>query len=202
MLHITTHSGKLTGMHSISTSAIMNRHCAQRQDLRGSICEKCYAKDYLSFRKSLRVNMEDNTRQLTTRLLPPAELPTINDRYFRLEAFGDIANVTQVENYFNICRKNHGTQFALWTKNPAIIAQALRQAHKPVNLIIIYSSPMINRPVNDRIFSVFPFIDKVFTVYDKSHAQAVTINCGGRKCLECRRCYSKRTGKRVNEILK
>lgn len=202
MIHITTHSGKLEGLHSISTSAAMNTYCTTRDKINGSICNKCYAETYLKLRKNLRTRLEANTEELTTRYIPASELPIINDKYFRLESFGDIQNVTQVENYFNIAIKNHGTTFVLWTKNPAIIAQALKQAHKPVNMIIIYSSPMINRPVNDRIFKVYPFIDKVFTVYDKAHAGAVNINCGGRKCLTCLRCYSKRTGARVNELLK
>lgn len=202
MLHITTHSGKLTGMHSISTSAALNPYCTSRDKIEGSICNKCYAETYLKLRKGLRERLEGNTRELTERYIPASELPIINDRYFRLEAFGDVQNVTQVENYFNLACRNHGTQFALWTKNPSIIAQALKQAHKPLNMIIIYSSPMINRPVHDKIFDLYPFIDKVFTVYDKAHAGTVSINCGGRKCLECLRCYSKRTDRHVNELLK
>lgn len=202
MLHITKHSGKLEGMHSISTSMMLNENCRNRQGIDNCICSKCYAETYLKLRANLRTALERNTAELTEKLIPTSELPVINDRYFRFESFGDIQNVTQVENYFNICKRNKGTTFALWTKNPAIIAQALRQAHKPVNLIIIYSAPMINKAVNPKIFDVFPFVDKVFTVYDKAHSTTVNINCGQRKCIDCRRCYRKRTGREVNEILK
>ena len=54
-------------------------------------------------------------------------------------------------------------------------------------MIIVQSSVLLNQettPANE-------YIDKVFTVYDKQHAENVNINCGGRKCAECLRCYTK-----------
>lgn len=60
----------------------------------------------------------------------------------------------------------------------------------PNNLYIIVSSLMLNEPTitNAEDF----YIDAVFTVYDKATIKAknIDINCGGRKCLECRKCYS------------
>lgn len=205
MIHITTHSGKLEGLHSISTSAAMNTYCTTRDKIDGSICNKCYAETYLKLRKNLRTRLEANTKELTERYISASELPIINDKYFRLESFGDIQNVTQVENYFNIAIKNHGTTFALWTKNPLIVRDAIKQSGKPVNLIIIYSSPMVNRPVKlEAIQKVFWFIDKTFTVYEKSYAaeHGIKINCGGRHCIDCLKCYKKRTTGTINELKK
>ena len=205
LVHITTHGGKLEGMHSISTSVRRNPNCAARRNVNGSICEKCYAVTLTGIRKGLDEAISRNTDVLTARLLSMDELPIITDEYFRLEAFGDLINETQAINYLHICRKNTRTRFALWTKNPWIMAAALKTAAKPNNLVIIYSSPMINKAVNVRALKkLYPFIDKTFTVYDKAFAQDhnIAINCGGRHCLSCLRCYTKRTAKAVNELLK
>ena len=202
-VHITTHSGKLEGMHSISTAVKLNPNCRDRRNIKGSICEKCYAATLTDFRSGLNDWLEYNTAQLTQDFIYP--LPIINDKYFRFEAFGDLINDTQVKNYFRICYANSKTRFALWTKNPWIIADVLKHASKPENLIIIYSSPIINKAVNVKALKkLYPFIDKVFTVYRKAYANEnkVTINFGGNHCLSCLRCYSKRTADTVNELLK
>ena len=94
----------------------------------------------------------------------------------------------------------------MWTKNPGLIDKVIKAGReKPKNLIIIYSSPYIDKPVNvDTYIKCYPFIDKVFTVYSKEYIRdhKIDINCGARSCLECGRCYSKRTGKEVREQLK
>lgn len=43
---IATHSGKMSGIPSISTSVLCNRNCAENAAVKGSICEKCYARGY------------------------------------------------------------------------------------------------------------------------------------------------------------
>lgn len=43
-VHFTVnHTGKMTGMASLSTSVIDNPICAARAKVKGSICEKCFA---------------------------------------------------------------------------------------------------------------------------------------------------------------
>lgn len=199
-VHITQHSGKLYLIRSINTSVKLNPYCVARQNIVGSICDKCYADTYATLRPTLREALERNTELLTQHILTDAEIPVLNDRYFRFESFGDLQNETQLTNYFNIARANAKTTFALWTKNPFIVKRTLRTQSKPDNIIIIYSSPMINRKVSDSIFKAYPFIDKVFTVYDKAHATG--INCGKRKCIECKLCYTKNSATHINELLK
>jgi hypothetical protein len=142
---------------------------------------------------------ERNADILTTRVLDKEELPLINACYFRFEAFGDLHNVTQVINYFNICKKNPDVHFALWTKNPGIIKEVANE--KPKNLVILVSSLFLNKPVD---IEKMPWIDKVFTVYDKEtiEREKVKINCGARNCLKCHRCYKKSGAKYINEKLK
>ena len=153
---------------------------------------------------SLENRLADNLRILSGSVLPASVLPAIPVKYFRFEAFGDLAGVNQVINYFNIARKNPETLCALWTKNPKFIQQAIKAGHeKPANLQIVLSSPVINKPLNG---TRYEFIDKIFTVYDKTGARGININCGARSCLGCGRCYrSNPEGARIqyiNELLK
>ena len=202
-IHFTmNHTGKMKGMQSLSTSVIENPICRERAKVKGSICEKCFAAQmFQRYGEGFKDCFKRNTEVLTGTIIPVEDMPILNAAYFRLESFGDLQNETQVINYFNLAKANERTVFALWTKNPVFIDRVIKAGHrKPKNMIIILSSCFINKedPIK------YDFIDKVFTVYDKQFIREhdVNITCGARNCLTCRRCYSKRTGKRVREQLK
>ena len=201
-LHFTTqHSGKMAGMVSISTSVTTNERCAKNAQIKGSICEKCFAAKQMKVFPTMEKPMIENQRILTSDVLPLEKLPTINNLYFRFEAFGDLNNATQVKNYFNICYKNPRVKFALWTKNPDYIAQAIADGYeKPNNLNIVLSSLFINKERKN----LFPFVDKVFTVYDSNFIEEnnIDINCGARNCFSCGLCYEKNGVSVINEKLK
>lgn len=201
-LHFTTkHSGKMSGMVSISTSVTTNARCAKNAQIKGSICEKCFAAKQMKVFPSMEKPMIENQRILTSEILPMEKLPTINNLYFRFEAFGDLNNAIQVTNYFNICKKNPRVKFALWTKNPDFIASAIKAGHeKPNNLNIVLSSLFVNKERNN----AFPFVDKVFTVYDPQYIEEnnVKINCGSKNCFSCGLCYEKNNVAIINERLK
>ena len=201
-LHFTTnHNGKMAGMISISTSVTTNERCAKNAKIKGSICEKCFAAKQMKVFPSMENPLVQNQRILTSEILPFEKLPTINALYFRFEAFGDLNNATQVINYFNICKKNPGVNFALWTKNPDYIAAAIKLGHeKPDNLNIILSSLFINKVRN----TSYKFVDKIFTVYDAQYIAEnnIEINCGARSCFSCGKCYNKNGIRIINEKLK
>jgi hypothetical protein len=145
--------------------------------------------------------MVENQRILTSSVLPMELLPTINNLYFRFEAFGDLNNDVQVMNYFNLCYKNPKTKFALWTKNPDFIQSAIVKGYdKPENLNIVLSSLFINKERKTQ----YPFVDKIFTVYDPQYIEEnnVSINCGSRNCFDCGLCYEKNNVTIINEKLK
>lgn len=208
---ISIHSGKMEGIPSISTSVRLNPNCMRHQACGGSICEHCYANAYTGFRKSLREKLEFNTIFYTTLELEKRDIPLINSKYFRFESFGDLINTLQVKNYFTIARANPDTYFVLWTKNPDIIEKALRKYEMkvPSNFRIIVSELYINQSVSiqyfNRLKKLYPFINKLFSVYSPEYIEnhKISINCGGKKCLDCMRCYTKsdRT-KLINEKLK
>ena len=145
------HTGKMAGMYSISTACTLNEYCLKRSKNPDSICANCFAQTMFKnpwYKWTLK-RCEHNTKVLTESVLDADDLPLINALAFRFESFGDIQNTIQVINYFNICNLNPRVTFALWTKNPFIIANTIREGHdKPENLIIIYSSPIKNKPVS------------------------------------------------------
>ena len=202
------HTGKMSGVISISTSVALNARCQARAKDQESICHYCFAAAMLDYYSELGNKLARNTELLTARELDPAEIPVINAEKWpllRFESFGDLNNIVQVYNYFLIAAVNHKCKAALWTKNPDIVAAALDHygIEKPKNLVIIYSSPKVNEPA-DGVRERYPFIDKMFTVYDPEYIDAhqVKINCGARDCRTCGRCYTRRTGSDVREKLK
>lgn len=203
-IHFTTKmNGKMEGMQSLSTSVLENPHCQERRKQGNTICAHCFAASQMKCYKSMIKCFKENTRILTTELFPVEQMPIINALYFRFEAFGDLVNEIQVMNYFNLCKKNPGVRFALWTKNPWYIARAIEQGNeKPDNLQIVFSSPIVNQVIEEKAIARFPFIDKIFTVYDKETSKNVNINCGSKKCLSCGLCYNKNDILHINETLK
>ncbi len=182
-------TGKMSGIPAISTSVLSNPICAARSKIPGSICQKCYAQTTVGNYNALREHVEDNYRALNSRPLDPEELPHVYSDVCRLEAFGDLASVTQAINYIRIAKKSPWCTFAIWTKNPAYLDKAIQEEGKPDNLICILSSNFVNR-IDDA--SRWAWVDHVFTVYDPDYiaTNGIEINCGGRKCRECMRCYT------------
>lgn len=208
-----THTAKMAGNISISTSPALNERCAQRAACGNSkcICVECFAFSMLNTYSALGKKLARNTEILTSDIIPWDCIPEINPERHpaaRIEAFGDLNNTIQAINYINLIKKNPGVMFAWWTKNPDRIAAAIEAGYDiPENVNIIYSSPIIDHCSDGAaMMHKYPFINKVFTVYRsdtscKAHTGAAA-NCGARHCMTCKLCYSKNDTIYVNEILR
>lgn len=197
----TNHTGKMTGMISLSTSCTLNTFCPMRRKVEGSICQHCYACAMTQRYTALNKKLERNYHLLKENDFTVDDMPKLNALTCRLESFGDVDNIQQVKNYFTLCNANQDTTFTVWTKNPEIYKNTMDTygIEKPKNLIIILSSIMVNRTAKVH----HDFIDKVFTVFDKATAKEVNINCGAKSCATCQRCYRKTDGiEYINEIIK
>lgn len=201
------HTGKMTGIVSFSTYCGLNPHCMQRAAVPGSICEKCFAFRQTKRQASTREKLIRNTLLINRTVFSASYFPIITDVFplMRFESFGDLMSANQAANYLQWAAVNKKAHCALWTKNPWYIAQAIENgSKKPGNLNIIFSSNMVNH-IEENIIKLYPFIDKVFTVFtDKKAAKAAgyKVNCGARNCRKCRRCYLKTTAQWVIELLK
>lgn len=195
-------TGKMAGVPAISTSVLCNPICVARRANGDSICAHCFAVSTMKRYSKANEHAEKNAALLMNRILAKELLPIFgNVRFVRIEAFGDVCNVTQAVNYAHIAKVNPGVIFGWWSKNVSIIARAFDQiGGKPENIILIESSEKVN--VEKEPSS--PYVDKVFTVYDKKFIKenGVEINCGARSCVSCQRCYTKGTEAKVHEILK
>ena len=209
-LHITEqHTGKMEGMGSMSTSALCNERCIQNKQDPESVCNKCYAIAQALRYANLSRAIEKNFAILTSEILTDDLLPYVNFHYFRFEAFGDIANEIHFINYLNICFKNPNTKFAIWTKNPDLMATVFNEMgyKKPKNLEIVVSSLYLNVILDITANKKrYWFIDKIFTVFTMDYAlkHNIIINCGNAVCFNCRVCYEKQSNEiiYINEIEK
>lgn len=204
-LHLTLkHEGKMQGMQSLSTNTLANPLCIANHQIKGSICEKCYAAPLLKCRKGLKDRCESNTTPLITGIISQEDLPFVNNKYFRFEAFGEIYNETHLINYINIAKKNPHCGFALFTKNYKIIYEYFLKHHLPGNMNIILSSLMVNIPFNITKFTAAGIKVKTFTVYNKAEVEraGIEINCGSRSCITCLQCYTQNETIEIRELLK
>ena len=206
------HGGKMAGLISLSTSPF-NPVCDRRAANASSVCHYCFSRRMMKIYKALAAKLARNRDILSTVEFTPADVYHFKPKsgYFRFEAFGDLFSPLQVKNYFTIAAElgRDGIKCALWTKNPQVIKTAIEQYNlaKPANLNIIYSVAGLNSNAAAAIYEAFQecgydFIDKVFTVFDKDHADGVNINCGARDCATCGRCYEKNDIVFINEKLK
>ena len=199
------HTAKMADMVSISTNTLLNEHCRERVERGVGICKDCYADRQVNTWTSMQPKLTFNTEFLTSKIWDIESIPNVNCLYFRFEAFGDLmpikqGGINQFANYCNFARVNKETKFALWTKNPWVIKQALKQGVViPKNLVIVFSVLATDFLITDSFVSAvkkaYPFVNKVFAVYTKEfiNDHDVVVNCGARSCFKCHRCYSKKT---------
>lgn len=205
---LTNHEGKLNGIASISTSRTMNAHCMRYRKIENSICASCYVSDH-EYKTDLFKKLDKNHVFYTSHRIPLNDIPLIPYMFIRFESFADLVNTIQVWNYFMIANKNNHANTALWTKNPWIIKNAMNwyNLKKPGNMQIIYSYLFKN---GDRVEDIerhfqlvkkaYPFIDKMFVVYDQEYAEKhnIDINCE-MSCLTCQKCYTENDITIINE---
>lgn len=201
----TNHDGKMKGIKSIGTSCIDNPYCLKRQQDGCSICSHCYAMTYMKMRKSLKEHLLENAKILTQTELEGREIPVTNDLIYRFESFGDLQNELHLKNFIAIANRNPYTTFGLWTKNIWFLDNVFKKqgVQKPSNMKVIVSSPLLNEVLKINR-EERPYIDHVFTVFDKNFIKQenVEINCGARSCLTCGKCYRNDDEFFINEELK
>ena len=189
------HDGKMDGVISCSTYVGANKYCAARcKNCDNAICKYCFAASLTAQRAGLKNKLRRIHAVLTAVELSAADIPELIPYvwpFFRFEAFGDLNNVIQFNNYNLFAAVNPDVNFTLWTKNPGIIQAAINDGlNLANNLVIGLSSLYLNKPELDKA-KKYPFIRFLFTVYDDAYIQAhdIQINCGAKHCITCGICY-------------
>ena len=189
-VHISEMSGKLEGYYSLSTSVLMNPICQARARVPGSICAKCYAANTASRYNHLMQCLETNYLIMNGFLISETAWATLSwpttNGDARIESFGDVATVTCAQNYLRIIKSHPWLNFGVWTKNTAIWNEAIHlEGGKPSNMKYVISSTCVDVP-DELDAETAELADHRFTVYSNDGEH---INCGGRKCATCRKCY-------------
>jgi len=199
LLHESKLSGKMKGIPSISTSPMLNQNCEKNRQIKGSICQSCYAVAGCKMYPSLDKVLNDNS-DLLQNILDISSVKTTT-LFFRFESHGDLINENHLLNYVNIAKNNPQTKFALWTKVIPIAEEFFNKVKKPENFQLIYSSIMKNKKINARNLK---HMDKIFSVYTKDYIAEnnTAINCGSRSCSTCQVCYTGTGEFEINERLK
>ena len=200
-IHISHLSGKMDKVRAISTYAGMNPSCMKLMKNKDTVCSHCYAYKQVEsgVYPNQRACLERNGKALSGSLLDI--VPNLSrQEIFRFESHGDVINDIHARNYLRIAKANPTVKFAAWTKRPPIWERAIKEEGKPSNLKIVFSSPMVNKMLDVR--TLFPFIDTIFTVYEKGveTPHQFPCQCGPGSCNRCRQCYTKST--MVAEVLR
>lgn len=192
-LHITKGSAKMEGIFSINTPSSENPFCEMmaRSD---AICKSCYAMRFEKFRKNLVPAFKRNMEMLLKKDYVPEIFASY--QFMRLHSYGELFGYIHFVSFVKIALFNPKTNFTLWTKRKHIIQDYLRKGGLiPSNLFLVYSNPVIDNELK-RVPKGFK---KVFNVFTKEGAEKVTINCGKKKCLDCRLCYTENSVSVINE---
>ena len=198
---ITTHSGKMDGIRSISTNPLSNTFCSTMHNCGkgGMICTHCYAFTLTKLRESMRNHIQENSELLSKSVLIPSVLPKYSDELMRFNSFGELINANHLINLFSICNNNPQTTHVLYTKRMNLVE--MFHCFIPKNLIIVESNPIINmvrtKPQSWAADLVFNVVTKD---YCKDDGRLITCI---QNCDKCRKCYTKSyKGKFIVEMLK
>ena len=194
-------NGKMHDFTMVTTSCLNNPLCAERRKIDGLICAECYAAAQLEYQKTCREKMLINSLFFSKYTLSKKDMPTIYtvNNVLRFDSHGDCINRINAKNYYAIARKNAHLHCAVWSKNPWFY----KGLQKPKNLIFVFSIAKVNQTITEKtlkqIKRKWPFVDKIFSVYDPQFIQDnnITINCGGLDCMGCLTCYLSKTEKNL-----
>lgn len=197
-------TGKMETLFGLSTSCLVNPYCLARMLNGENVCAYCFSAATQARYANVRENGIDNFLILNEVVIPTEYWPIMENDMLRGESFGDQYTWRQSANFNNFFARNTQANCALWMKNPWVMAEALAKGSvKPSNVQYIYSSLKVNSEESE-IFEKYPFIDKVFTVFNDEYIEenGIEINCGARSCRGCGDCYHKGTCPYRRERLK
>lgn len=115
----------------------------------------------------------------------------------RFESMGDLACTLQAKNYLTIANANNLFDFALWTKNPAVLSFAIDMTGKPENLSTVLSMSRKNQMDKPEFIARYSkYFNHMFIVADAEHVNdlykmnnSYACHCEHFSCIRCRHCY-------------
>jgi len=164
---------------------------AKLVNVKGSTCSGCYALkgNYIRF-PAVQKAMERRARSLVHDSWITAMVTLIKKhRWFRWHDSGDLQSVQHLNNIFEVCKLTPDTRHWLPTREARFI-NLMDPDVVPKNLKIVLSDHMNDQATPP---SWWPYTSGVSTKHD---AVTCPSSSQGNKCLDCRKCWDRRT-KRV-----
>ena len=193
--------GKMKDVWAFSTLSLVNPFCLRRMQIEEFVCSHCYVKRSLHIDAIL--NYIQNFYVLSMDRLPEEWIPVLNPKnvtrhpIIRLESMGDLCSKQQATAYIKIADRNSLFNFAIWTKNPKVFADAVDESGKPVNLSSVLSMSKVNTLEDVKRWD--KYFDHRFAVVDDTALKEMWLmnpdfyacQCGPRSCITCQKCYHK-----------
>jgi len=181
-------TGKMKDIPAINTNPLSNAFCQKMHNstTKDIVCKECYSCAMLkAYRKNCVPAFERNTNILKNKI-SKEQIPLFKkNNIVRIHAHGELINEQHLLNFMDIAQENETITFSLYTKRTDIVNSVLAKSEKPSNMIIVYSNPIVDKPIHN----IPAGFDKVFNVCRTAHLDK--INCGAKSCNTCRSCYTK-----------
>lgn len=185
-------SGKIEGLQSYDSSASHCKFCHSMMEAAKTnpsiICGHCYDKKQEEYRTNVKKRHGLQLELISTIPFSVKELSIlpIYTVFFRFNSSGEIENVIQCVNYIRIGYAFPMIQFRPWSKNKAIVREAIRQEGKPQNMRFIYSVPFIDGKC-DILPEGFDYSFVVASTEEKvqEYLAAGAMECNGKMCKDC-----------------
>lgn len=205
-------SGKIEGIFSLDSSATSCTFCQRMREYAAAhpeakcICGSCYDVKQEGFKLSAMARHTINLIIMETVRFSREELSTVPVYgMVRINSSGDSSGDVYAANMVLFAAAHPDCKVTAWAKNTAGYVRACKDYGKPGNLLLIQSSPFIDKPVKRA-----PFFNYVFTVYSdrekvREAMAAGAMECNGKKCMECGYSCYKGTwpdGSNIAELLR
>lgn len=191
-------SGKIEGIFSLDSSATNCEFCRKMRAYAAAhpekkcICGSCYDVRQESFKLAALARHTLNLIIMSATVYSLEELATVPVYGLtRVNSSGDSSGDVYAENMVLFAAAHPACRVSAWAKNTAGYIRACRKHGKPKNLILICSSPFI-----DKAAPRPEYFDYTFTVYStpekvQAALAAGAMECNGKKCMDCGySCYN------------
>lgn len=191
-------SGKIEGIFSLDSSATNCGFCRKMREYAAAhpekkcICGSCYDVRQEGFKLAALARHTLNLIIMSATVYSREELATVPVYGLtRINSSGDSSGDIYAENMVLFAAAHPACRVTAWAKNTAGYIRACRKHGKPENLLLICSSPFI-----DKTAPLPEYFDYTFTVYStpekiREALAAGAMECNGKKCRECGySCYT------------
>lgn len=191
-------SGKIEGIFSLDSSATNCAFCRKMREYAAAhpekqcICGSCYDVRQEGFKLAALARHTLNLIIMSATVYSREELATVPVYGLtRVNSSGDSSGDVYAENMVLFAAAHPACRVTAWAKNTAGYIRACRKHGKPENLLLICSSPFI-----DKTAPLPEYFDYTFTVYStpekiREALAAGAMECNGKKCRECGySCYT------------